>query len=50
MTLVMEVVYGSINLWFYTGLLYYRLDQAGLTVHEIFIEFHKSTYKVAFLI
>ena len=31
MTLVMVVAYSDINLWFYKGLLYYRLDQVGLS-------------------
>ena len=28
----MVFAYSTINLWFYTGLLYYRLDQVGLIV------------------
>ena len=35
MTLVMVVAYSSINLWFYAGLLYYRLDQVSLRLHTL---------------
>ena len=30
----MVVPYSTINLWFYTSLLYYKLGKVGLTLHE----------------